>query len=143
MTDVTNRTTIVNTHQAGEEIYNLMDKVFQIDQGRMISSGPRYRSKTIFHWFRFRLPRATVCTPEAMFKAQVRTFDRTAADFLTTITDRIERQILNHQSHLQSVVIRVIQYHSSSKFSHVHPVSTGFIEGICRGSGLSSSSIGR
>lgn len=39
MTDISNRTTLVTLYQAGEGIYELMDKVLVIDEGRMIYQG--------------------------------------------------------------------------------------------------------
>lgn len=56
MTDVSNRTTIVTLYQAGEEIYNLMDKVLVIDQGRMIFSGPATEAKQYFIDLGFQCP---------------------------------------------------------------------------------------
>jgi ATP-binding cassette, subfamily G (WHITE), member 2, SNQ2 len=40
MTDVSGCTTIVTLYQAGEGIYELMDKVLIIEEGRMIYQGP-------------------------------------------------------------------------------------------------------
>ena len=39
MTDISNRTTLVTLYQAGEGIYELMDKVLVIDDGRMVYQG--------------------------------------------------------------------------------------------------------
>lgn len=39
MTDISNRTTLVTLYQAGEGIYEVMDKVLVIDDGRMLYSG--------------------------------------------------------------------------------------------------------
>jgi len=90
ITDVSNRTTIVTMYQAGEEIYNVMNKVVLIDQGRMIFSGPTTEAK---QYFIHLSARSESFYPESDVQAHVVTFDRIAADFLTTITDRIERQI--------------------------------------------------
>lgn len=40
MTDISNRTSIVTLYQTGEGIYDLMDKVLVIEEGRMIYQGP-------------------------------------------------------------------------------------------------------
>ncbi|KFH46163.1 Brefeldin A resistance protein-like protein [Hapsidospora chrysogenum ATCC 11550] len=75
MTDVSNRTTLVTLYQAGEGIYETMDKVMVIDQGRQIFCGPANRAKQYFIDLGFECP------------------DRqTTADFLTAVTDPIERR---------------------------------------------------
>ncbi|KAK8054005.1 ABC-2 type transporter-domain-containing protein [Apiospora saccharicola] len=75
MTDISNRTTLVTLYQAGEGIYELMDKVLVIDQGREIFSGPAKEAKQYFIDLGFECP------------------DRqTTADFLTAVTDPIERK---------------------------------------------------
>ena len=76
MTDVGRRTTLVTLYQAGEGIYEVMDKVLVIDQGRQIFSGPAGRAKQYFIDLGFECP------------------DRqTTADFLTAITDPNERRV--------------------------------------------------
>ncbi|ETS86811.1 hypothetical protein PFICI_00639 [Pestalotiopsis fici W106-1] len=75
MTDISNRTTLVTLYQAGEGIYQLMDKVLVIDQGREIFSGPAKDAKQYFIDLGFECP------------------DRqTTADFLTAVTDPVERR---------------------------------------------------
>ena len=75
MTDVSNRTTFVTLYQAGEGIYDLMDKVLVIDDGRMIFQGPAKDAKDYFIDLGFYCP------------------DRqTTPDFLTSITDATERR---------------------------------------------------
>lgn len=75
MTDVSNRTTIVTLYQAGEGIYELMDKVLVIEEGRMIYQGPAKEAKAYFLNLGFYCP------------------DRqTTADFLTSVGDPNERQ---------------------------------------------------
>lgn len=75
MTDVSNRTTLVTLYQAGEGIYQLMDKVLVIDEGRMVYSGPAGEAKKYFEDLGYECP------------------DRqTTADFLTACTDPIERR---------------------------------------------------
>ena len=75
LTDVSNRTTVVTLYQAGEGIYNLVDKVLVIEAGRMIYQGPACEARTYFESLGFKCP------------------DRqTTADFLTSITDPNERQ---------------------------------------------------
>lgn len=75
MTDVSNRTTLVSLYQAGEDIYELMDKVLVIEDGRMIYQGPAKEAKQYFVDLGFYCP------------------DRqTTADFLTSVADPAERQ---------------------------------------------------
>lgn len=75
MTDVSDRTTLVTLYQAGEGIYQLMDKVLVIDDGRMVFQGPAGEAKQYFEDLGFYCP------------------DRqTTADFLTSVTDPTERQ---------------------------------------------------
>lgn len=75
MTDVSNRTTLVTLYQAGEGIYELMDKVLVIDNGRMVFQGPATEAKQYFIDLGFYCP------------------DRqTTADFLTSVTDPTERR---------------------------------------------------
>ncbi|KAI2628414.1 ABC-2 type transporter-domain-containing protein [Xylaria nigripes] len=75
MTDITNRTTLVTLYQAGEGIYELMDKVLVIDGGRQIYSGPAKEAKQYFIDLGFECPQ-----------------QQTTADFLTAITDPRERR---------------------------------------------------
>ena len=75
MTDVSNRTTLVTLYQAGEGIYDLMDKVLVIDNGRMVFQGPAPEAKQYCIDLGFYCP------------------DRqTTADFLTSVTDPTERR---------------------------------------------------
>ncbi|KAL9602675.1 MAG: hypothetical protein Q9219_001665 [cf. Caloplaca sp. 3 TL-2023] len=74
MTDVSDRTTLVTLYQAGEGIYELMDKVIVIDEGRMMYQGPANEAKQYFIDLGFHCP------------------DRqTTADFLTSVTDPVQR----------------------------------------------------
>lgn len=75
MTDVSDRTTFVTLYQAGEQIYELMDKVLLIDSGRCVYSGPAKDAKQYF------LDLGYVCPDR-----------QTTPDFLTGITDPNERQ---------------------------------------------------
>lgn len=75
MTDVSNRTTLVTLYQAGEGIYELVDKVLVIEAGRMIYQGPANAARAYFESIGFKCP------------------DRqTTADFLTSVADPNERQ---------------------------------------------------
>lgn len=74
MTDVSNRTTLVTLYQAGEQIYELMDKVLVIDQGRMVFQGPANEAKQYF------LDLGLYCAER-----------ETTADFLTSVTDPAQR----------------------------------------------------
>ena len=75
MTDVSNRTTLVTLYQAGEGIYELMDKVLVIDDGRQIYCGPANQAKQYFIDLGFECPER-----------------QTTADFLTAVTDPNERR---------------------------------------------------
>ena len=75
MTDVSNRTTFVTLYQAGEGIYELMDKVLVIEAGRMIFQGPANEARAYFENLGYYCP------------------DReTTADFLTSIGSPEERR---------------------------------------------------
>ncbi|KAH8804409.1 ABC-2 type transporter-domain-containing protein [Xylogone sp. PMI_703] len=75
MTDIGDRTTLVTLYQAGEGIYQLMDKVLVIDEGRMVYQGPAKEAKAYFENLGYYCP------------------DRqTTADFLTACTDPTERR---------------------------------------------------
>lgn len=75
MTDVSNRTTFVTLYQAGEQIYELMDKVMVIDSGRCVYCGPARDAKQYF------IDLGYLC-PER----------QTTPDFLTGVTDPTERR---------------------------------------------------
>ncbi|EOD44328.1 putative abc drug exporter protein [Neofusicoccum parvum UCRNP2] len=75
MTDVSDRTTFVTLYQAGEQIYELMDKVMVIDAGRCVYSGPAKDAKQYF------IDLGYFC-PER----------QTTPDFLTAVTDPNERR---------------------------------------------------
>jgi ATP-binding cassette subfamily G (WHITE) protein 2 (SNQ2) len=75
MTDVSDRTTITTLYQAGEGIYELMDKVLVIDEGRMLYQGPASEARQYFVDLGFYAP------PR-----------QTTADFLTSICDPVSRQ---------------------------------------------------
>jgi len=75
MTDISDRTTLVTLYQAGEGIYELMDKVMVIDSGKMIYQGPGNEAKAYFQGIGYS------CPPR-----------QTTADFLTAVTDPIERR---------------------------------------------------
>lgn len=70
MTDVSDRTTITTLYQAGEGIYELMDKVLVIDEGRMLYQGPASKARQYFIDLGFYAP------PR-----------QTTPDFLTSICD--------------------------------------------------------
>ncbi len=74
MTDVSDRTTLVTLYQAGEQIYELMDKVLVIDEGRMVFQGPANEAKQYF------LDLGLYCAER-----------ETTADFLTSVTDPAQR----------------------------------------------------
>lgn len=75
MTDISDRTTLVTLYQAGEGIFELMDKVLVIDAGRCIYQGPANEARQYF--------------TDLGFQAPVR---QTTADFLTAVSDPNERQ---------------------------------------------------
>ncbi|PWY80967.1 hypothetical protein BO94DRAFT_153864 [Aspergillus sclerotioniger CBS 115572] len=75
MTDVSKRTTLVTLYQAGESIYELMDKVLVIDEGRMLYQGPANEARQYFKDLGFHCPEQS-----------------TTADFLTSLCDPNARQ---------------------------------------------------
>jgi len=75
MTDISNRTTLVTLYQAGEGIYEQMDKVLVIDEGRQIFQGPAAEARQYFIDLGYEAPER-----------------QTTADFLTAVTDPVERQ---------------------------------------------------
>ncbi|OJD16727.1 hypothetical protein AJ78_03153 [Emergomyces pasteurianus Ep9510] len=75
MTDASNRTAFVTLYQAGEGIYELMDKVMLIEQGRMLYQGPANQTKAYFENLGFYCPERS-----------------TTADFLTSLCDPVVRQ---------------------------------------------------
>jgi ATP-binding cassette subfamily G (WHITE) protein 2 (SNQ2) len=75
MTDISNRTTFVTLYQAGEGIYEVMDKVIVIDQGHCVYQGPAREARQYFIDLGFYCPER-----------------QTTADFLTAVTDPTERQ---------------------------------------------------
>ncbi|GLB10046.1 hypothetical protein AtubIFM57258_005985 [Aspergillus tubingensis] len=75
MTDISKRTTFVTLYQAGESIYELMDKVLVIDQGRMLYQGPANEARQYFVNLGFHCPEQS-----------------TTADFLTSLCDPNARQ---------------------------------------------------
>ncbi|OQE43412.1 hypothetical protein PENCOP_c003G07407 [Penicillium coprophilum] len=75
MTDVSKRTTFVTLYQAGESIYELMDKVMVIDEGRMLYQGPANEARQYFIDLGFYSP------PQS-----------TTADFLTSLCDPNARE---------------------------------------------------
>jgi ATP-binding cassette subfamily G (WHITE) protein 2 (SNQ2) len=75
ITDISDRTTLVTLYQAGEGIYQLMDKVLVIDEGKMVYQGPANEAKKYFEGLGY------YCPPR-----------QTTADFLTACTDPTERR---------------------------------------------------
>ncbi|EXJ87727.1 hypothetical protein A1O1_04652 [Capronia coronata CBS 617.96] len=75
MTDVSDRTTLVTLYQAGEGIYEVMDKVLVIEEGRMIYQGPATLARQYFIDLGFQAPER-----------------QTNPDFLTSVGDPNERQ---------------------------------------------------
>ncbi|KAJ5566849.1 CDR ABC transporter [Penicillium sp. DV-2018c] len=75
MTDISKRTTLVTLYQAGESIYELMDKVMVIDEGRMLYQGPANEARQYFIDLGFHCPNQS-----------------TTADFLTSVCDPNARE---------------------------------------------------
>ncbi|KAJ9660864.1 ATP-binding cassette transporter snq2 [Coniosporium apollinis] len=75
MTDISNRTTITTLYQAGEGIYELMDKVLVIDAGKCVFYGPTKDAKQYFTELGYYCPER-----------------QTTPDFLTSVTDPGERR---------------------------------------------------
>ncbi|RPB00590.1 putative ABC transporter [Choiromyces venosus 120613-1] len=76
LSNMTDISTFVALYQAGESLYHLFDKVLLIDEGRCAYFGPTENARAYFEGLGF------VCPPRW-----------TTADFLTSVTDRHERQI--------------------------------------------------
>jgi ATP-binding cassette subfamily G (WHITE) protein 2 (SNQ2) len=55
-TDVSQRTTLVTLYQAGESIYELMDKVLVVDEGRMLFQGLASEAKKYFEDLGYQCP---------------------------------------------------------------------------------------
>ncbi|KAI9817891.1 MAG: hypothetical protein M1827_001010 [Pycnora praestabilis] len=77
MTDISDRTTLVTLYQAGEGIYQLMDKILVIDEGKMVYQGPAKEAKQYFIDLGFLCPER-----------------QTTADFLTSVTDPVQRRFV-------------------------------------------------
>ncbi|KZL65293.1 ABC-2 type transporter [Colletotrichum tofieldiae] len=76
MTNMAETSTAVSLYQAGESLYDLVDKVLLIDSGKCLYYGPSEEAKKYFIDLGFECP------------------DRwTTADFLTSVTDEHERHI--------------------------------------------------
>jgi len=75
MTDVSKRTTITTLYQAGEGIYELMDKVLVIEGGRMLYFGPAKEARGYFEHLGFYAPSR-----------------QTTPDFLTSLCDPVARK---------------------------------------------------
>lgn len=82
LTDVSRKATIVSLYQVSEEVYNYMDKVLVLDEGRMIFQGPISVAKAYFE--------------ELGYHCSER---RTTADFLTSITSPDERRFRPGMEH--------------------------------------------
>ncbi|KAI9835623.1 MAG: hypothetical protein M1837_003696 [Sclerophora amabilis] len=76
LTNMAHVSTLVALYQAGENLYDLFDKVVLIDQGRCAYYGPTEDAKAYFEGLGFQ------CPPRW-----------TTADFLTSVTDQHERQV--------------------------------------------------
>ncbi|KAI1095444.1 ABC-2 type transporter [Rostrohypoxylon terebratum] len=76
LTNMAQVSTAVSLYQAGESLYNLVDKVLLIDQGQCLYYGPSDRAKQYFLDLGFDCPERW-----------------TTADFLTSVTDPHERSI--------------------------------------------------
>ncbi|KAF4459467.1 ABC multidrug transporter [Fusarium albosuccineum] len=80
MTDACDRATVVSLYQASDAIYNLMDKLLLIDEGRMLYQGPACEAEHYFNALGYeRLPRQTM------------------SDFLTSITAGKHENMANAQ----------------------------------------------
>ncbi|KAI1210634.1 ABC-2 type transporter [Annulohypoxylon truncatum] len=76
LTNMAQVSTAVSLYQAGESLYNLVDKVLLIDQGQCLYYGPSDRAKQYFIDLGFECPERW-----------------TTADFLTSVTDPHERSV--------------------------------------------------
>lgn len=64
LTDLSKRTILVTLYQAGQSIYDLMDKVLVIDEGRMLYQGPANEAKQYFVDLGFQCPEQSYVSPE-------------------------------------------------------------------------------
>jgi len=116
MTDISNRTTLVTLYQAGEGIFELMDKVLVIDAGRCIYQGPANQARQYF--------------VDLGFKAPER---QTTPDFLTAVSDPNERQFREgceastpktpeelDRAYRQSKFFKMVQEDIDSYEAHLH-----------------------
>jgi ATP-binding cassette, subfamily G (WHITE), member 2, SNQ2 len=104
MTDISNRTTITTLYQAGEGIYELMDKVTLIMEGRQVYMGPARDAAQYFIDLGFKRP------------------DRqTTADFLTAVTDPVERRFREGCEDSTPKTADELEkaFHSSTQYQHV------------------------
>lgn len=76
LSNMTSISTVVALYQAGESLYELFDKVILIDEGKCAYFGPTESAKAYFEGLGF------TCSPRW-----------TTADFLTSVTDKHERQV--------------------------------------------------
>ena len=76
MTNMANTSTAVSLYQAGESLYDNVDKVLLIDSGKCLYFGPANKAKQYFMDLGFECPERW-----------------TTADFLTSVTDEHERSI--------------------------------------------------
>lgn len=76
MTNMADVSTAVSLYQAGESLFQLVDKVLLIDEGKCIYFGPAERAKKYFQDLGFECPERW-----------------TTPDFLTSVTDKHERNI--------------------------------------------------
>lgn len=83
MTDISDRATITTLYQAGQTIYDQMDKVCVIDGGRMIFFGSAKDAVSYFESLGYYKPST-----------------QTSSDFLTSVTDPVERRFKDGKEEL-------------------------------------------
>ncbi|KAK3711294.1 ATP-binding cassette transporter snq2 [Vermiconidia calcicola] len=111
MTDISNRTTITTLYQAGEGIYELMDKVLVIYDGRQIFMGPAAEARQYFIDLGFEAPER-----------------QTTADFLTAVTDPVERRFQQGREHSTPKTAKELEkaFRSSASYQKVLNDITGY-----------------
>ncbi|KAI9759591.1 MAG: hypothetical protein M4579_002257 [Chaenotheca gracillima] len=101
LTNMAHVSTCVALYQAGESLFDLFDKVVLIDQGRCAYYGPTEDAKAYFEGLGFQCPNRW-----------------TTADFLTSVTDKHERQV--RPGYEDRIPRSAEQFEEAYKSSEIH-----------------------
>ncbi|KAH7929251.1 hypothetical protein BV22DRAFT_1192162 [Leucogyrophana mollusca] len=103
-TDIARVTTLVSIYQAGEQLYELFDKVCVISEGRMVYYGSAQQAKEYFI--------------EMGYQPQNR---QTTADFLVSVTDPNGRQVRpGYESTVPRTAAQMAAYFKSSRLGSIN-----------------------